>query len=51
MTADIYKTYPTTSITISQDVSINSPSEGQTIKYVGGIWTNATGGDPRKLYI
>ena len=35
----------TTSITTLQDVSINSPSEGQTIKYVGGIWTNATGGD------
>ena len=34
----------TTSITTLQDVSINSP-EGQTIKYVGGIWTNATGGD------
>ena len=35
----------TTSITTLQDVSINSPQEGQTIKYVGGIWTNATGGD------
>ena len=35
----------TTSITNLQDVSINSPQEGQTIKYVGGIWTNATGGD------
>jgi hypothetical protein len=34
-----------TSITTLQDVSINSPQEGQTIKYVGGIWTNATGGD------
>ena len=35
----------TTSITTLQDVSINSPQAGQTIKYVGGIWTNATGGD------
>jgi len=35
----------TTSITTLQDVSINSPQEGQTIKYVGGIWINATGGD------
>ena len=35
----------TTSITTLQDVSINSVQEGQTIKYVGGIWTNATGGD------
>ena len=35
----------TTSITTLSDVSINSPQAGQTIKYVGGIWTNATGGD------
>jgi hypothetical protein len=35
----------TTSITTLSDVSINSPQENQVIKYVGGIWTNATGGE------
>ena len=35
----------TTSITTLQDVSINSPQENQVIKYVGGIWTNAVGGE------
>ena len=35
----------TTSITTLSDVSINSPQANQIIKYVGGIWTNATGGE------
>jgi hypothetical protein len=35
----------TTSITTLSDVSINSPQANQVIKYVGGIWTNATGGE------
>ncbi len=35
----------TTSITTLSDVSINSPQESQVIKYVGGIWTNAAGGE------
>jgi hypothetical protein len=34
-----------TSITTLQDVSINSPQANQVIKYVGGIWTNAAGGE------
>ena len=34
-----------TSITTLSDVSINSPQANQIIKYVGGIWTNATGGE------
>ena len=35
----------TTSITTLSDVSINSPQANQIIKYVGGIWTNATGAE------
>ena len=34
-----------TSITTLSDVSINTPLANQVIKYVGGIWTNATGGE------
>ena len=34
-----------TSITTLSDVSINTPLANQVIKYVGGIWTNAAGGE------